>query len=95
MSPEDLEKMPDFKSEKVIYSIKNNAYELKVNRDNPKGEYDYALPEGTYMFWANHSIVNISGQLFMYTVNEKDLKLDSNIDPSLGPDGIVYYFTRL
>jgi len=95
MSAEDLDKMPDYDVDKVIYTISSKDYHLQVSRDKSKGKYDHALPAGSYQLWANQSIVNIEGSLYMYSVVENELTLDSNIDPSLGPDGIVYYFKRL
>ncbi len=94
MSPEDMEKIPDFSSLKVIYSIATNGNKLTVVRDTPKEENDFALPAGEHMIWANRSMLKIGESLYMYHIKDNELTLDSNYDPSYGPDGIVYNFVR-
>jgi len=95
MSASDLEKMPDFSSKKVIYTMQPADNKLMVERDFEKGENDFSLPSGEYMIWVNRSMLKIGESLYMYHADEDKLILDSNYDPTYGPDAMVYYFERL
>jgi len=95
MSASDLEKMPDFSSKKVIYTMRPEDNKLMVERDFEKGENDFSLPSGEYMIWVNRSMLKIGESLYMYHADEDKLILDSNYDPTYGPDAMVYYFERL
>lgn len=94
MAEEDMAKMPDYSQKKVLYSFLLNDSKIIVSRDHEPSNYDYALPSGEYKIWANRNMVKIEDQLYMYHFNRNELVLDSNYDPSYGPDGPVLSFQR-
>jgi|GEM_PF-5742074 len=63
----------------------------------------------TSQYWINNSIVNVGGELYMYSFEHpfgvskmsdakpfgEELWLDSNLDPSLSHDGPLIHFTRI
>lgn len=95
MSAEDHDKIPDFSKLNVIYSMMPSNYNLIVNKDQTMNDFDYSLPAGEYRMWANRSMINIQGSIYMYHIDKDILTLDSNYDPSIGPDGPVYYLERV
>jgi len=94
MSAEDFHNIPDYTTQKVTYAIDIDNQQLTVSRDLPKGKYDYALKSGKFQIWVNQSIVNIHGTLYLYSIDKNQLTLDSNIDPSIGADGLVFHFKK-
>jgi len=92
MSSEDMDKIPDFSTQKVIYNFDLDNNNLVVTRDQKMTKDDYALPAGDHRFWFNESMIKLGESLYMYRIVGNVLKLDSNYDPSIGPDGIVYSF---
>lgn len=94
MAEEKMDKMPDYSQKAVWYAFSNKNSKLIVSRDHEASKYDYSLPSGEYRIWANRSMVKIENQLYMCHVSKDELILDSNYDPSYGPDGPVLSFTR-
>ncbi len=91
------DKLPNYKAGEVIYEIKGNSITITKNNTNIKN--DYTPGPGEQMFWANSHMVKFADQIFMYTLSQDNtgqetLKLDTNIDPSLSPDGAVYHLKR-
>ena len=90
-------------SEEIIWEFKDD-YEMTVST---MGGKNATMNTGKY--WMNKSIVNANGQLYMYYFEEPngidrgvhakpfgdELWLDSNLDPSMGPDGPKIHFTRI
>ncbi len=92
---EEKEKTPDFSKLEVIYSMNPRKHELIVQREDDKMEHDFSLPSGEYMIYADRNLIKIKRKLFKYHIEENLLTLDSNYDPDLGPDDIIYVFKKI
>ena len=102
MEIDNSESYPEYNDGDVVWEFQGTSgRDLVITKKNPDDKNDFSIKQGTYEAYMNKHIIairvtdNFDQNLYMISLKDDKLILDSNLDPMLGPDGPVLTFKRM
>jgi|GEM_PF-2936859 len=90
----DPSTIPEYSPGDVVWNFgEGTRNSVDVNKYDVD-KRDFSLAAGTHEFARNKYVISINRE-YLYTVNGDNLTLDSNINPGMSDDGVVFSFSKM
>ena len=87
--------IPTISDGDIIWSIDTNKSFVSISKRDPQKHQFIGPAEGDHFARNNNAILRVGDQMYLYSIKDNVLTLDSNVDPMLSNDLPVMQFKRL